>query len=468
MAHILVSGAGIAGLSTALFLSRRGHRVTVLEQDSQGASGDLEKDFLDWHRPHIPQAIQPHGLLSPVRKVLNAEAGDVYRSMLDLGAWEQHEFDWFTEHPPYRDGDEELVLIRTRRIVMEHALAQAVRCERGIALRTGERVQDVIIDHGARVPHVLGVRTAMGAYHADLVIDAGGRRSRLAGRLVAAGCRAPVVERHRVGLSYFCRWYRMKTAGATDPGRVPYTASSPYALSIAFPSDNATLAVAIAASVSDPTLPALRDPLVFDELARCFPSTGPWLALDPDPLTDVVIMAGLDNRWTALVDSLGPVATGIVAVGDAAVVTNPTLTQGIALGLLTAQRIAQTAHQAGDRVAFAQGHHEWAVRTLKPWFDQQVEADRAGAERLALAPDAPSSSAALAAARFPCGLEDPVVMRAWAQARHLLRTPAEVFGTPEVQARVEHWLRRHPDFAPYSNGPSREEWEKVTGHRAGD
>ena len=93
--HITVLGGGIGGLTAALLLGRRGHQVTVLERDIRQAGADLDADFFDWQRPGVPQAIQPHGLLAPVRSILLAEAPDVYGAMLRLGARERHEFDWF-------------------------------------------------------------------------------------------------------------------------------------------------------------------------------------------------------------------------------------------------------------------------------------------------------------------------------------------------------------------------------------
>jgi flavin-dependent dehydrogenase len=61
---------------------------------------------------------------------------------------------------------------------------------------------------------------------------------------------------------------------------------------------------------------------------------------------------------------------GMAAVGDCVTYTNPTMGQGTALALRTAQRIAGTADSSGDPAQFASAHHTWAVRNLKPWFDR--------------------------------------------------------------------------------------------------
>ena len=193
--------------------------------------------------------------------------------------------------------------------------------------------------------------------------------------LVEAGCRPPVVENHNVGIAYFSRWYSVRPGGPANPGRVWDISVTPFAIGLVFPSDNDIFAVTLAMPVSDPTRAALRDPAVFDSRRPPLPRRRAWLALEPEAVGDVQMMAGLDNRWTALVDERGPVVTGLVGVGDSITHTNPTLGQGVALALLAAQRVASTVRRLRPG-ASQRDYHDWAVRTLKPWFDHQVTVDR--------------------------------------------------------------------------------------------
>ncbi|MDH6136753.1 2-polyprenyl-6-methoxyphenol hydroxylase-like FAD-dependent oxidoreductase [Kitasatospora sp. MAA4] len=462
--HITVLGGGIGGLTAALLLGRRGHQVTVLERDIRQAGADLDADFFDWHRPGVPQAIQPHGLLAPVRSLLLAEAPDVYGAMLRLGAGERHEFDWFDAHPPHRPGDEELVTVRARRIVLESALREAAHRQSEVTLRQGTAATGLLVDHAAPLPQVTGVRSSAGPLNADLVIDAGGRRSPVPGWLAEAVGRAPVVERHRTGIAYFCRWYRLRPEAPEDPGRVRAGAGTAFATGGVFPSDNRIFAVALTVSTSDPTRGALRDPAVFEAVARTFAGCADWLALPHDPVGPVHAMAGLDNRWTSLVDEHGPLATGLLGVGDTLVHTNPTHGQGVPLTLRSVQWVARhaDAHHGAELVT---AYHRWAVDTLKPWFDRQVVSDRAEQDRLA-GRAAPLSDT-YAAARACCAMEDPVVMRARAQARHMVLPPELAYGTPEIRSRVAAWMAANPGFAPAAGGPSREQWEELTSARSG-
>ncbi len=454
MARVAIIGGGIGGLGAALMLGRRGHAVTLFEQDAREAGDDLHQDFFRWNRPRVPQAVQPHSLLAPVRTVLHAEAPDVYADLLARGALEYHEFDWFGEHPPHRPGDEALVTLRTRRIVLEAALTAAVRREATVDVRRGRRVDGLVVEDG-RPARVTGVRVGGRTHPADLVVDAAGRRSPVPAWLVAAGCRPPVVDSHRAGIAYLCRWYRLRADGPRNPGRVQNGSSAPFALAGVFPSDNDTFAVNLVLSTGDPTRGALTDPAVFEAAARRFPAAAAWLDLGAEPQSDVLAMAGLDNRWTSLVDDAGPVVTGLVNTGDSLVHTNPTLGHGAALGLRAAQHLAD---RLDATVADPMAYHDWTVRELRPWFDAQVAADRANEQRLTASSPLPDRRAAAVAA---CALDDPVVMRARARVRHLLSPADEAYRTAEVDRHLTAWLSANPDFTPTHDGPTRAQWDAL-------
>ncbi|MFF7458255.1 FAD-dependent oxidoreductase [Kitasatospora sp. NPDC008115] len=454
MARVAVIGAGISGLGTALMLGRRGHTVTLFDQDAREAGADLHRDFYHWDRPRVPQAVQPHSFLAPVRTVLRAEAPDVLADLLARGAREYHDFDWFDGHPPRRAGDEDLVTLRTRRIVLEAALTAAVRREPGVEVRRGTRVSG-LTTAPERPVRVTGVRVGAQEHRADLVVDAAGRRSPVPGWLARAGCCPPVVESHRAGIAYLCRWYRLRPEGPRNPGRVKPGSSAPFALAGVFPSDNDTVAVNLVLSTADPTRGALTDPAVFEAAARRFPATAAWLDLAPEPQSPVLAMAGLDNRWTSLADGDGPVVTGLVNAGDSLVHTNPTLGHGAALGLRAARYLAAHADAVAADPA---GYHAWTARELRPWFDAQVTADRANERRLTEDPPPPDRRAA---ARAACAFDDPVVMRARARVRHLVSTPDEAYGTAEVERRLTAWLAANPGFTPGHDGPTRAEWDTL-------
>ncbi|MFJ8565931.1 FAD-dependent oxidoreductase [Streptomyces sp. NPDC093514] len=476
MAHVLVIGGGVAGPATALLAARRGHTAEVFETDVRAPGASLDRDFFGWRRPTVPQAAQPHVLLGAAHNVLRADLPDVHEEMLRLGARERHELDWFDVRPPALPGDEDLVMLQARRIVLESALATALRAEPGVVVRYGEPVTGLLTvpgpagaagaaavtgAAGASAVQVTGVTTESGSYPGDLVVDACGRRGGTERRLAEVGCRPPVVERHRTGLAYFCRWYRLPEGMEEGPRRPWAVTGGAFAGCAVFPADNRAFAVTLFVHTTDTTRSALRDPDVFEAAARAFPPGAAWLALGAEPLSGVLATASLDNRWSALVDEQGPVVSGLVPVGDSITHTNPTLGQGTSLALWAARRVARTAHRDPGSPRYAAEHHIWAERTLKPWFDFQVVADAAIGERFATR-SGRGATAREVSALFDCALEDPEVMRARARVRHLVEPPERAYADPEIRARVARWLADRPDYAPNTAGPDREEWEKLT------
>ncbi|MEE1736989.1 FAD-dependent oxidoreductase [Streptomyces sp. BE147] len=462
MARIVVVGGSISGLASALFLSRRGHHVTVLERDGHHLSTSLEEDFLAWRRPRVPQAVQPHGLLGPVRDALLSEAPDVYAAMLDLGAREHHEFDCFAEHPPYHPGDDRLVTVQTRRLVLEVTLRRALEGEDTALLLTGHTATGLTVDHSRDVPHITGVRTARARHPADLVLDCAGRHSPVSRWLAEAGCRAPLTESSHTGIAYYCRWYRT-APGAPKPGIGVRTGSaSPFAIGGVFPSDNDTFALSFVLSTTDPTRSALNDPDTFETAARTFPAMRNWLTGRPIPLSPVLAMGGLNNRWTPLADSNGPVVTGILRVGDTLVHTNPTLGQGIALALRTAQWVAQQAIEEENPYDLARHHHQWALRELRPWYETQIAADQATEARLqaGISESIPVTSyerAAIDASAF----EEPSIMRARARVRHLIDRSDRAYEDPDIGAALARWRSSHPRPEDVFDGPARTTWQSI-------
>ena len=85
--HVVVVGAGVAGLATALALGRTGRRVTLLERDRLPAVADPEEAFAT-ERRGAPQSHQTHGFLARVALELRRRFPDVLDALHEAGCTE--------------------------------------------------------------------------------------------------------------------------------------------------------------------------------------------------------------------------------------------------------------------------------------------------------------------------------------------------------------------------------------------
>ena len=460
MSQIVIAGGGFAGLSASLFLARRGHAVTIVERDEAPPGDSAEDDADRWRRPGAPQSEQSHVLLARARQVLAQDAPDVLASLLRRGVREQ-------SASVGAGGVEGEAMLLSRRLVAEGVLRRAVECEAGVTVRSGDAVTGIGTRPGT-VPIVAEVHTKNGCVlPADLMVDAGGRRSALPTWLAEVGARPLVEEVHPLGFFYLTRYYRVRAGCEAPIMRVPGATALDYATVLAFAGDNDTFSLTIALSVRDPYRSALRDPVVHQRFLEAVPLTAPWIAVG-DPITHISMMARIENRRRRLVDDDGPVIGGVVAVGDAALHTNPTLGRGTSMAFWHAQHLANEAKGATvDPIGFVEGFDRWTQDNLGIWFDTQVAADAAGMRRLdaglagerLAAPEDPV--ARLVAAAFACAQTDSLVGDAVAEMVHLFSPPSEVFGRPEVIERIEAFLAREPDLGRPADVPTRAQFEDI-------
>ena len=107
MAEILVLGAGLCGLSTAMLLARDGHQVTVLERDP-AAPPEPAQAWEAWERRGVNQFRLPHVMLPPWRARMERELPEVLDEVLAAGGLRLDTLAMLPEsrRGPRRDGDE--------------------------------------------------------------------------------------------------------------------------------------------------------------------------------------------------------------------------------------------------------------------------------------------------------------------------------------------------------------------------
>ena len=213
MAHIVVMGGGLNGLTAGILLARDGHQVTITERDPASPRGNAGDLWQRWDRRGVNQFRQVHFMLPRWRAEMERELPEVIAGLEALGGVRTSMLGALPDEMTggKRDGDERFETVTGRRPVLEAAIAAVARRTDGLTVCRGVAVTGLVTgaETIAGVPHVAGV-TVGGAteLHADLVIDATGRRSPAAGLLGAIGARRPDEEKQDCGFVYYARHFR--------------------------------------------------------------------------------------------------------------------------------------------------------------------------------------------------------------------------------------------------------------------
>src|SRR5688500_3938504 len=129
---VLILGAGICGLGTALLLARDGHEVTILERDPGPVPDSPQAAWDSWTRKGVAQFRQPHNFMPGMREVLEAELPDVQEALRQAGACR---YDLLHPLPPVltdrspRPIDDRLWTLSARRPVAEWVFATVAHHE---------------------------------------------------------------------------------------------------------------------------------------------------------------------------------------------------------------------------------------------------------------------------------------------------------------------------------------------------
>jgi 2-polyprenyl-6-methoxyphenol hydroxylase-like FAD-dependent oxidoreductase len=373
MAEIVIVGAGVVGLGTALLLAQDGHQVTVLERDPQPPPPRVSDAWGAWDRRGVNQFRLPHFFLARYRTVLDQELPHVaaaieaagglrYNPLLALPA---------AVRGPARPEDTKLEVLTGRRPLVESALADAARAHPGITVRRGVAAAGLLARPPAPsgIPHICGVGTESGhQFGADLVVDMTGRRSPLPRWLVDVGGRPPREVSEDSGFVYYSRHYRAldRTMPAPlGPPLMPVGSIS----SVTLPADNGTWCVVIVAAANDRALHGLRHVARWERTVRALPLVSHWL--EGEPIDDRVrTIAKIEDRHRDFVVDGRPVATGVVAVGDAWACTNPSRGRGASIGMLHGLALRQTLRDVGlgDPTEFVMAFDRATATEVEPWF----------------------------------------------------------------------------------------------------
>ena len=477
--NIVIVGAGIAGLGSAMALAREGRRITLLDRDPP-PSTDAETAFEKWERKGVTQLRHSHVFLGCLVSLIRARHPRLHEMLLDAGA---REVGFQESLPPQlrgayagQPGDEQLAFLFSRRTTLEYVMRAYVQTLPGVTFETGVRVRGLASEKVDGTLWVIGATpetdtTPLHLRRADIVVDAGGRNSLLTDDLRSQ--RAEIDEdRNPAGILYFTRHYRLRDGQAEPPrDNIPGAGDLGYIKFGVFAADNRHFSITLAVPEIEQRLRLVTlDPKVFDAICNQIPGMARWI--DPsraEPVTKVFGMGNLFNVWRNYVKDGRPQALNVFAVGDAAIRTNPLYGRGCSLSVMHAHILADALERSADPSERAILFDRESRKQIRPYWESIVKQDN-GAIRRAKNEQRPDYRPRWKARLIQSFAEDAVgpatrrhldVYRAIMKTFHMLDHPTVWLKNPVVMAKVL-WTWLMPRSAktalyPPKPGPARGE-----------
>ncbi len=481
---LLVLGAGMAGLFTALAFAPGEREILILERDPPPPDGGVEAAFDDWHRRGVGQLRHSHGFLARMRNVIKRRHPALLDQLREAGCREIG----FTDMMPTalratyapQAGDEDMVILTSRRTSFEFIVRRYVEALPGVAIASEVFVRELIVqaEPGAamRVVGVSGDDAGEAReWRADVVIDAQGRLSEARDQLIAAGGAVPE-DSEDCGILYFTRHYR-RTAADPQPARATGTGDLGYIKYARFPGDNGCFSITLAVPEVETALrQAILRPEVFEQVCAMFPGIAAWT--DPagaEPISPVFGMGDLKSHWRRFVSQERRAIHGFFALGDSLIRTNPLYGRGCSFAAVESEILRDVLDETADPALRARLYDARIATALRPYFEDMREQDRAAIRRAAHALD-PAYRAPLRARVLRSFIGDGVsiavradvdLLREALREFNMVDPPRAWLRRPENMLKVVgHWARgrgANAGYYPPPLGPGRAEMMAALG-----
>jgi len=474
--RVLVIGAGMAGLWTALALAPTGRETILLERDPPPPEGGPDAAFESWTRRGVGHLRHSHAFLARLRLLIRDEHPELLAELMTAGCrdltFEGGLTDIHKRSYAPDPVDRDLAVLTSRRTTLELIMRRYVERQPGVTIRSGAFVKALAVTPGP-TPTVTGVlvEDAQGAHElaADLVVDAAGRTSGAIEQLREAGAAIPE-EAEDCGILYFTRHYRLNP-GVAEPerGKSPLTGDLEYLKFGVFPGDNGCFSITLCVpEIEEELRKKIVDPASFDAACAALPGLAPWV--DPataTPISRVFGMGDLHSRWRDLAPGGKAAVLGFFPVGDSHVRSNPLYGRGCAFAAVSAHLLRDALQMFEDPGARLEAYQRRVASELRPYYDVMRDADRSAIRRArqGLTPGYQPSLKSRLTKRF---LEDGVAVavrsdvalfRAALRGFHMLEDPQAWLKRPKNLAKVMgYWARgraRNAEAYRPKGGPER-------------
>ncbi len=448
---VVILGAGMAGLCTALALAPSGRAITLLERDAP-PPGDVEATFEDWARRGASQLRHSHAFLARLRQLIAHEHPALLAALESAGARELRFADGLPE--PIRKTyapdprDDEMSILVSRRSTLEWIIRRHVESQANVAIRSGAFVTRLVSERDAA-----GALTAKGlaldtgeTVLADLVIDAGGRMTPMTDWLEAAGA-AFTEAGEDCAILYYTRFYKLRDGQAEPPrGPAAPTGDLGYLKFGVFPADNGTFSLTLAVpEVEGAMRVAVMRPAAFDAICAALPGVAPWT----DPARSIAVskvhaMGELKSRWREMAPGGAAAMLNLFCVGDSLVRTNPLYGRGCSFAAIEAHALRDVLAAHADPAERARAYSTRVRADLFAFYADMAQQDRAAARR-ALAGLDPTHKPSWRGRLMRAFLEDGVaialrsdadLLRAAMRAFHMLDPPRDWLRRPANLAKI--------------------------------
>lgn len=478
---VLVVGAGIGGLCTALSLAPTGRQITLLERDQPPPAEDPDVVFLNWHRRGAGHVRQSHAFLARLRNIIKQHHPELLDDLQAMGArdltFDMMLSDIQRAHYQPLPEDSDLTIITSRRTTLELAIRRYVERLENVTIRSGFFVRKLITRPVANgVVEVIGVSGEQEDEPVELttktIVDASGKSGFLIEQLMEEGA-AITEESETAGILYFTRHYRL-LPGMEEPDRTknpPASGDLGYIKFGVFPGDNGCFSITISVPEVETELrKAIMNPDIFHGITLQLPGLYPWTNSErAEPRGKVHGMGDLHSRWRDVVTDGKPTVLNYYPLGDTLVRTNPLYGRGCSFAAVSAEMLRETFDETSDPETRQIIYNKRLRNELRPYYINQRAQDRSAIKRAeaALTPGYKKSwRGRIIESFFEDGVRiairsDVDLLRQAMRGFHMLEHPNKWLGKPKNFSRVlYYWARgrkRNVAAYPPEPGPDRTE-----------